>query len=70
MATAVTWDMKEDEILVPNQTLRAKVETPIIVNSKIETPKQHLTLRGPRLDDPPILISLPLLMKNFLNQLL
>ncbi|WP_404456598.1 helix-turn-helix domain-containing protein [Oceanobacillus kapialis] len=67
MATAVTWEMRTNEILVPNQTLRAKVDTPIIVHPKIETPTQNLTLRRPRLDDPPILISLPLLMKNFLQ---
>ncbi|WP_088034806.1 helix-turn-helix domain-containing protein [Evansella clarkii] len=68
MVTAVTWEMKSNEILVPNQNLRAKASTPIIVNSKIKIPKQNITLREPRLDDPPILISLPLLMKNFLNR--
>lgn len=68
MATAITWEVRSNEILVPNQTLRAKADTPITVNSKIEIPKQNLSLRGPHLDDPPILVSLPLLMKNFLNR--
>ncbi|UFT99533.1 AraC family transcriptional regulator [Radiobacillus kanasensis] len=68
MATAVFWEMKTHEILVPHQTLRAKVNHPIIVGSEMAIPQQRLLLRRPRLDDPPILISLPLLMKNFLNR--
>ncbi|WP_442961204.1 hypothetical protein [Pseudogracilibacillus sp. SO30301A] len=68
MATALSWEMKGNEILVPHQTLRAKAEQPIIVGSEMVIPQQRLLLRGPRLDDPPILISLPVLMKNFLNR--
>ncbi|MFD2043738.1 AraC family transcriptional regulator [Ornithinibacillus salinisoli] len=68
MATAVYWEMKANEILVPQKTLRAIAEKPIKVGSEMVIPQQHLTLRGPRLNDPPILISLPLLIKNFLNR--
>ncbi|MBO0992731.1 AraC family transcriptional regulator [Bacillus sp. SD088] len=68
MATALSWEMKSSEILVPHQTLRAKIEHPIIVGANKAIPHQRLILRGPRLDDPPILISLPLLMENFLKQ--
>ena len=69
MATAVSWEMNEHEILVPYQTLRAKNDKPIVVGTEINIPKQRLLLRGPRLDDPPILVSLPLLMKNYLNHI-
>lgn len=68
MATALSWEMKSSEILVPHQTLRAKVDHPIIVGANKDIPHQRLILRGPRLDDPPILISLPVLMKNFLKK--
>lgn len=68
MATAVYWEMKTNEILVPEQLLRAIAEEPIIVGSDIVTPQQRLLLRKPYFDDPPILISLPLLMRNFLNR--
>ncbi|SHN15475.1 AraC family transcriptional regulator [Gracilibacillus kekensis] len=68
MATAVFWNMQANEILVPNQTLRAKADAPIYVKAETAIPYQSLRLRGPRLDDPPILISLPLLMKNYLNR--
>ncbi|SER23839.1 AraC-type DNA-binding protein [Gracilibacillus ureilyticus] len=69
MATAVFWEMKACEVLIPHQTLRAKADQPIQVRKGLKIPKQHLTLRGPRLDDPPILISLPVLMKNYLNRM-
>ncbi|SDK46530.1 helix-turn-helix domain-containing protein [Sediminibacillus albus] len=68
MAAAIFWEMKANEILVPHQTLRAKANQPIKVGAGMKIPKQHLTLRGPLLDDPPILISLPLLMKNYLTR--
>lgn len=68
MATAISWEMDHREILIPSQTLRAKIDTPIIVQMTTPPLKQHLTLRKAKLDDPPILISLPLLMKNYLNR--
>ncbi|WP_058307874.1 AraC family transcriptional regulator [Gracilibacillus massiliensis] len=68
MATAVFWDMQVNEILVPNQTLRAKADAPIYVKAETFVPLQSLRLRGPLLDDPPILVYLPLLMKNYLNR--
>ena len=66
MATAVSFEMTTKEILVPQQTLRAKIDHPINVVPRTVISQQRLILRSPRLDDPPILISLPLLMKNFL----
>ncbi len=66
MATAISWEMTATDILLPHTTLRAKSGKAVIVKPNAHTPHQQLTLHEPRLDDPPILISLPLLMKNFL----
>jgi AraC-like DNA-binding protein len=68
MATAVSWEMGTTDILLPHTTLRAKSKQAVIVESNVNTANQMLTLREPRLDDPPILISLPLLMQNFLTR--
>lgn len=68
MATSVAWKMKTTDFLLPNTTLRTRTRKPIIVGST-PVPHQQVTLYPPRLDDPPILISLPLLMNNFLNQM-
>jgi AraC-like DNA-binding protein len=67
MATAVSWETEATDILLPHTTLRARSIHPIIVQNVMPIPQQNLTLHGPRLDDPPILISLPLLMNNFMN---
>lgn len=68
LTTAILWEMKDKEILVPYRTLRAKSDQAIHVKPGGITPHQRLTLREPRLDDPPILVSLPLLMNSFLNR--
>lgn len=68
MSTALSWEMQTKDILLPLTTLRFKAKEPIIVSTHSVVPHQHVTLRGPQLDDPPILISLPLLMKNFLDR--
>jgi len=68
MATSVEWEMKTTEFLLPHSTLRTRAKKPIIVGAT-PVPHQHVTLYPPQIDDPPILISLPLLMKNFLNRM-
>jgi len=68
MVTAVSWEMGMTDILLPHTTLRAKSKQAVIVKPNVITPHQKLTLRGPRLDDPPILISLPVLMQKFLTR--
>lgn len=68
MATAISLEMTTKEILVPQQNLRAKIDHPINVAPKKVLSQQRLFLRKPRIEDPPILISLPLLMKNFLTR--
>ena len=67
MSTAISWETEATDILLPYTTLRARSIDPIIVQNGKPIPEQHLTLRRPRLEDPPILISLPLLMKVFLG---
>ncbi|SFL54410.1 Helix-turn-helix domain-containing protein [Paenibacillus sp. 1_12] len=68
MATSVSWGMQATDILLPHTTLRTRSREPIVVQSCSDVPHQQVTLHVPRLDDPPILISLPLLMSNFLNR--
>ena len=69
MSTAINWEMETSEILVPYQTLRAKANLPILIQDNVVIPEQELLLRAPRIDDPPILISLPLLMKKYLTEI-
>lgn len=67
MATSVSWGTKAVDVLLPHTTLRTRSKEPIIVREHEPVPSQHVTLHLPKLDDPPILISLPLLMNNFLR---
>jgi AraC family transcriptional regulator len=69
MATSVSWGMQAMDFLLPHTTLRNRSKEPIIVKPYSKVPHQQVTLHVPRPDDPPILISLPLLMNNFLNRL-
>jgi len=68
MATAVSWGTNSNAILLPHSTLRAKANKPIIINGLDSISHQHLNLHRPRLIDPPILVSLPILMQLFLQQ--
>ncbi|WP_029192807.1 helix-turn-helix transcriptional regulator [Paenibacillus harenae] len=70
MATSVSWGMQAVDVLLPHNTLRTRSKEPIVVEPYAAVPHQTVTLYPPRLDDPPILISLPLLMNNFLSRLL
>ncbi|HWO76633.1 MAG TPA: helix-turn-helix transcriptional regulator [Bacillus sp. (in: firmicutes)] len=68
MATSVSWGMQSTDILLPYNTLRARLKEPIIVDPHTSVLHRTVTLHTPRMDDPPILISLPLLMNNFLKR--
>ncbi|WP_052400947.1 helix-turn-helix transcriptional regulator [Oceanobacillus jeddahense] len=68
MATAVTWETDSKKILLPHETLRARHPYPISIDGKRPLPEIHLIMRKPEITDPPILISLPLLMKHFLQR--
>ncbi|USG63283.1 AraC family transcriptional regulator [Brevibacillus ruminantium] len=70
MATSVSWGMQAKDILLPHTTLRTRSREPIIVKHGAFVPYQEVMLYPPRADDPPILISLPLLMNNFLSRML
>lgn len=69
MATAVSWETEATDILLPHTTLRARSIKPITIQNGISNPQQNLTLHPPKLDDPPILVSLPLLMNNFIKSM-
>lgn len=68
MATAISWEMDSKKILIPQETLRARHPYPICIDGKRSLPETRLIMRKPEITDPPILISLPLLMKHFLQQ--
>lgn len=65
MATSVSWSMKAADFMLPQATLRTRSREPIIVEPYSTVPYQRVKLYLPRPDDPPILISLPLLMERF-----
>ncbi len=64
MATSVSWESKASDMLLPAYTLRTRSRMPIIVRPEERVPNQDVVLYPPRLDDPPILISLPILMQR------
>jgi AraC family transcriptional regulator len=68
MATSVSWNMEATDFLLPQTTLRTRSREPIIVKPYSSVPHQEVMLYSPRIDDPPILIPLPLLMYRFLNR--
>lgn len=70
MATSVSWGMLAMDFLLAQTTLRTRSKEPVIVGVGSIIPYQQVVLYPPRLDDPPILISLPLLMRNFLNRVM
>ncbi|WP_059173399.1 helix-turn-helix transcriptional regulator [Bacillus sp. FJAT-27445] len=67
-ATSVPWGMDAQSFLIPHTTLRYKPTGPILVNGNDQVPHQDFHLRAAQLDDPPILISIPRLMINFLQR--
>jgi AraC family transcriptional regulator len=69
MATSVPWGMQAMDFLLPHTTLRNRSKEPIIVDPYSSVPHQQVSLHPPRPDDPPILISLPLLMNRFLKRM-
>ena len=70
MATSVSWGMQGVDVLLPRTTLRTRSREPIIVGPDTAVLHRQVTLHPPSQDDPPILVSLPLLMNTFLNRVL
>lgn len=69
MSLGFTWDATLDEYLHPKQSLRGKASGKIVVVGGIAKGEMKVTLRPPKIFDPPILISFPLLLQTFLNRL-
>ncbi|WP_054707600.1 AraC family transcriptional regulator [Bacillus sp. JCM 19041] len=69
MATSISWGIESKQILLPHKTLRTRAPKPIIIKKGERVAHQNLHLHSPRLDDPPILVSLPLLMQSFLTRI-
>ncbi|QGH35522.1 helix-turn-helix domain-containing protein [Gracilibacillus salitolerans] len=67
LSTTVITGMNNSEILLTESTLRAKLEEPVIVQPHQETPQLNVSLRPPRIDDPPVLISIAVLMQQYLS---
>ncbi|MCR2802803.1 helix-turn-helix transcriptional regulator [Paenibacillus soyae] len=68
MGTTISWGTDAKNMLLPQTTLRTRFKTAIRVQSGAELPHLDVTLHPPSLDDPPILISLPVLMNHFLGR--
>ncbi|WP_425457008.1 hypothetical protein [Cohnella terricola] len=68
MATAIPWESKERDFLLHHASLRTRSHKPLIVNPNGRVEHQMVMLHEPRQDDTPILVSLPLLMNNFLKR--
>lgn len=69
MATSIDWRMQARDSLLPHATLRARLLQPLFVGPHGDVPPLHLKLTPPSPGDPPILISLPVLMNQFLSRM-
>ncbi len=68
MATSIAWEMQAKDVLLPQATLRTRSKKPIVIGSQPYPPHLEAMLHPPHPEDPPILISLPLLMNSFLQR--
>ncbi|WP_221568755.1 helix-turn-helix domain-containing protein [Alkalihalobacillus sp. TS-13] len=68
MATSVSKKMQGIDILFSYKSLQAGLKEPIIIEPYSPVPFQKMNLRSPRLDDPPIISSLPYLIDRFLEK--
>ncbi|WP_306421106.1 helix-turn-helix domain-containing protein [Halalkalibacter sp. APA_J-10(15)] len=68
LATSIQWGMAAQDILLPHSTLRARVKQPIVISNDHMVQPQRMTLHPPLIDEPPIIISLPVLMNRFLQR--
>lgn len=68
MATSIDWRMQARDSLLPHATLRSRSRSPLIIGPGTEPPPQQVKLYPPSPGDPPILISLPVLMNQFLSR--
>lgn len=69
MATSVAWGTGAIDMLLPQQTMRTRSHKPLLIERYMPEYNADVHLYPPRLDDPPILISLPVLMKDFMGRI-
>ncbi len=69
MATSVSWETGSKDMLLPHATLRTRTHMPVVVQPHTAISYQEVMLYPPKADDPPILISLPVLMNQFMNRI-
>ncbi|GKU79973.1 AraC family transcriptional regulator [Paenibacillus sp. L3-i20] len=67
LAIAFSWDDPIDEYLHPQNSLRGKASGKIVVENGKMIGNSNVSLRSPRFYDPPILISFPILIQNFIE---
>jgi AraC family transcriptional regulator len=68
LSTAFRWDEPLEEYFLPRNTLRGRGSRAIRIVNGRTTADIHIQLRPRMLFDPPILISLPLLIAEFLDK--
>lgn len=68
MAAAFSWGNKADAYLLPKNSLRGATADPIKVSGGTFGGESDLVLRPPEATDPPILISLPLLLEEMIKK--
>lgn len=70
LTTSISMEMGSTAMLLTEKTLRAKLDQPVIVNGFDPVSPIKLTLRPPKIDDPPILTSVQVLMQRYLTRTL
>ena len=68
MATSLSWGMETDSILLAKKTLRTRDHKPLTIMPGTMPSHLNVKLYPPKLDDPPIVVSLPILMKRYLQR--
>lgn len=68
MSTAFRWDEPTREFFLPRKTVRGRSKGAIKISNGRATGNTSIELRPPKPYDPPILISLPLLITEFLDK--
>jgi len=68
MATSLSWGMEAEGILLTHKALRTRNHKPLTITPGTLYPRLKIKLYPPKLDDPPIVVSLPILMKRYLQR--
>jgi hypothetical protein len=68
MSTAFRWDEPLEEYFLPRKTLRGRSGGAVKISNGRASGNTSIELRPPKPYDPPILVSLPLLITEFLDK--